>query len=288
MKFQYLGKGAEYWSRLSEKRKDDDRFGLFEVLEVREEIARQTEKGDSIYLVDLGCGNGEPAEIIIRRLLEKDVNIEYVPVDISPELLKIATMRVERLGVPVDPVLMDFDRNSLIRVFARLDDRPAHVLLLGNTLGNHSNELKIIANVRDAMRQGDLFYLGLYMYVPYKIGSIVQSYQSSTVKKFVTNVTHNLFGIKPKDTKLEVYFYELGGKRQILLFLRMMKDYFVELSGYKFSFRKGDRILVARSVRYTPAQVAKLAEDTEMRFVHFAEDKYGAVSVAALVPKRTF
>ena len=286
LKFQYIGDGAKYWSRLSESRKGDENFEGFEIKETGDEIIRRTKKGESIYLIDLGCGNGDPAEVIIRRLMENEVNVEYVPVDISPELLEMTTKKIKALGVKVKPILMDFDRDSLINVFSELDDRPAHILLLGNTLGNHSNELKILVNIRDAMRIHDVLYLGLYMYSPYKIGSIAESYYDENVQKLVKNVPEHVLKIDPSALEMNVQLYEIGGKRQILGFLRINEDYNTNIAGYHLEILSGDRIMVFRSVRYTPAQIAKLAEDAEMRFIHFAENEYGTVSVSALAPKR--
>ena len=97
-------------------------------------------KKDRFNLIDLGCGNGEKAELFIRSL-PPEVKVRYYPIDISGILLKQASERIRSMNSgKVDKVKefeVDFENIDSILGLIRSSEYQNNVcLLLGSTISS--------------------------------------------------------------------------------------------------------------------------------------------------------
>ena len=126
------------------------------------EILEKVGEG-SLNIVDLGCGDGKKAAVIVQKI--KEINpqrkIRYCPIDISGYMVGKAIDTFKSLDVEE---IIDFQYNisdfenleNITPLLKEGDFKKNLFLLLGNTLGNFEvNEL--LYEIRSAMGFDDLF-----------------------------------------------------------------------------------------------------------------------------------
>ncbi len=117
----------------------------------------------SLDLVELGAGDGTKTRILLGYLLGSGINVRYLPVDISWEALHQlqTTMRSHLPEIDLYPQHGDYF--DMIRKMAGRNHSRKVILFLGSNLGNfdRSRRISFLSQLRDAMSEGDLLFLGL-------------------------------------------------------------------------------------------------------------------------------
>ena len=120
-------------------------------------------ENDSLNIIDLGCGDGKKAAILIEKMKGK-VKMRYCPIDISSYMVGKAIKEISRIkaGKVIDFQwnISDFENIENISILLRQGEYKKNLfLLLGNTLGNFEiNEL--LYEVRSSMKSGDFLLIG--------------------------------------------------------------------------------------------------------------------------------
>ena len=120
-----------------------------------------------LRIVSLGIGNGEKDYLLIRNILNvTKQRLEYLPIDISRDMLKIGINHIKTtLGddknkldiIPSEANFMDIDKffNDSLITSRRKVEKQNLFLLLGNTLGNFE-ENQLLEKIANVMNTGDL------------------------------------------------------------------------------------------------------------------------------------
>jgi len=135
LKFAYLGKGAYNWDRIARHRSEKIGINTTEAILLRKRISSflssySIEKG--INVIDIGCGNGTPAYPILEELKKRNVPFDYVPIDISGEMLNLAIKNIKSnfKGLKCRPVKLDFESGNFSDVIYDLKKDCSSNLLL--------------------------------------------------------------------------------------------------------------------------------------------------------------
>ena len=203
-------------------------------------------KNKNINIIDLGCGNGKKAAVLIKNL--KDFNIRYCPVDINSNFIELAIENAKKARpkeiIKIKGVTAEFENIERISEHVRNIIYPTNVfLLLGNTLEN----LEIhgtLFQIRRAMKEGDVLLIGdgLDNQNPEELLNI---YGSDKIKAFLDYIPKELgfeedeIEIKRRfrNSRVEIH-YEIKVGRII-----DARDRIIELN-------KGDNLLVFFSYKY--------------------------------------
>jgi uncharacterized SAM-dependent methyltransferase len=172
--YQYVGDGPAHLWKLATA---DDQYKTmnYGITSFHEEWGDiQKELTSPYHYVSVGPGTGEKDQEILRHLcglLGDEETIAYVPVDISPQLLRIgvsAGMRgISRDQVEVLPMELDITSErglATLKVIVEELGRTAGVLisLLGNTLSNFRDPATILANIGSLLSsENDRLFLEL-------------------------------------------------------------------------------------------------------------------------------
>jgi L-histidine N-alpha-methyltransferase len=125
------------------------------------------------HYVSIGPGTGEKDQTILRHLqsLAGDETIAYVPVDISPQLLRtslsISMRDVDHRLVEVIPVELDVTNDDALEglrlvIDAIRGERPILLSLLGNTLANFGDDKNVLERLASLISdRSDRFLLEL-------------------------------------------------------------------------------------------------------------------------------
>ncbi|MDT3396281.1 L-histidine N(alpha)-methyltransferase [Streptomyces sp. B1866] len=125
--------------------------------------------GRPFHYVSLGTGTGHKDHTVLSRLGRDNPGLCYLPVDVSPEMLRLSRREALRgLDIPVGnvvPVQLDFSsaRNmaGLRGLVERLvGDEPVVYSLLGNTLANFPDDTALLDSLTShLLRRQDRFLL---------------------------------------------------------------------------------------------------------------------------------
>jgi uncharacterized SAM-dependent methyltransferase len=269
LKFAYLGEGAQKWNRIARERSEGEGINSAEaaLLRKRVEDFLSTLRLDSgINVIDMGCGNGLPVVPILDKMSRLHTSFTYVPLDISKEMLDLATATVKNKypSVECQPVEMDFELGQFSDLTYQLKERmPVNLLLLlGSTLGNHSDLNRVLSNFRDSMTSKDYLILGVELTNLAKIDKLLPHYENEAVEALVTHML-NLLGI-PKD----VFTYKVSWNEknsQIEMRAVFTQDVPIEFGDERFSIEKGENLLLGRSIKFTEYSITKLLSDVGFR-----------------------
>jgi uncharacterized SAM-dependent methyltransferase len=188
----YFGPGlASHWNRIS---REYDAYP--ENLEAFRGMLGKMLAGpptDGINLIDLGIGNFDKGEAILRYCLDRTEikAINYFLYDVSYEMLGLALQigedterdqvrrRVQARGsvVAINALFSDLDR------YNHLFSPPSRnvFLLLGNTLGNEADEAQTLRDIRNGMNVGDILVTELQLAEddPLSDAALTEAIQSS-------------------------------------------------------------------------------------------------------------
>ena len=117
LKFEYLGRGAEHWAKVAEEREQSGGINAqeIEVWKNLEGVVRKELEGvNYLHVVDIGCGTGRPAFLLMDILQDMGIGFDYTAVDISPTMVEMATRNVKKYyGVDVDKIIVDLENELL-------------------------------------------------------------------------------------------------------------------------------------------------------------------------------
>lgn len=269
LKFAYLGKGASNWDKIANQRTEDGGINSAEAILLKKRIedfvsTLSTEKG--INIIDIGCGNGLPVLPILKYLVDKNIKFTYVPLDISLEMqnLAIVTITKEFPGTESKPFQLDFELGQFSDIMYDLKKNGSVnlMLFLGSTLGNHSDLGRVLTNFRDSMTSKDYMIVGVELTNLVKAQNIVNHYQGESIENFVF-FTLDYLNVSRKDYKLDVTWN--AQENQIEMRALLQKDINLEIAEERFTLKKGENILLARSRKFSESIVTKLFSEVGFR-----------------------
>ena len=207
--------------------------------------------GASATLVEYGAGNLTKIRILLDALQSAQA---YRPLDVSGDFVREAAGELRELypDLRVDPIIASF-----------LDPFPlperAVGLFLGSTIGNLTDAQ--IVNLLAHARGFDRFLLGLDL--AKDEGTLIAAYDDA--KGVTADFNLNLLARANREAGAD---FDLSGWRHVALWnaedsriemhLESLADQAATVSGKRFEYKAGDRILTEISRKFTPEQIAPL------------------------------
>jgi dimethylhistidine N-methyltransferase len=115
-------------------------------------------------VLEIGAGDGQKTEVVLKRLLAAGVVDEYVPVDICRRAVVELTSRLrERLAyssLRLRGVVAEY--YDALDLLGRQGDQRTLVLFLGSSIGNFGprGALRLLRGLRQSLTPGDLLLIG--------------------------------------------------------------------------------------------------------------------------------
>jgi len=121
-----------------------------------------SEGGTSFRLIEFGAGDGFKTKVLLRHFLERNSKFEYLPIDISGNVLQIlaASLKQEMPNLNFRTVQGDYFE-SLKKLHEQPHGRDV-VLFLGGNIGNFKNNAatEFLHHIADYLNPGDLLVVG--------------------------------------------------------------------------------------------------------------------------------
>jgi len=203
---------------------------------------------DNINIIDIGCGDGKKAVLLIDHLKGK-VKLRYCPVDISSYMVEKAIKNIKEADagevVKFQWNISDFENIENIATLLRYGKFKKNIsLLLGNTLGNFEiNEL--LYEIRSSMNGGDFLMIGNGL-DNRKPEEILKSYDTKEVNNFLKHIPFQL-GLSEEDIELGTRFEN----SRVEIYYTIQKKKTIKAHDKEVTFNKGDQLLVSVSYKYT-------------------------------------
>lgn len=121
---------------------------------------------EPINIIELGAGDGRKTKILLRELLDQDVNFEYVPIDISRQamgnLFEAMGTHFKEDDLAVHGIVGDFFQ-SIQHVVSLHPSRRSAVLFIGSSIGNFSmaEGERFLTSLKNCMNPKDILLLGV-------------------------------------------------------------------------------------------------------------------------------
>lgn len=211
-------------------------------------------------LIDLGCGDGKKASILYKKIGNYKM-LRYCPVDISSFMVSSAMQTIindldDGRVLNSHWNISDFENlDNITPIFRDKVFGNHFILFLGNTLGNFECE-SILSSISNCMVKGDFLLVGNGIGDTSKMDSWVTNYKSEHINSWLIKVITQI-GLSADDVDYEV---QANGNRIEEVYI-LIKDKKVEHLGKFLDFKKGDKIIVATSYKYSKEYLIDKSEN---------------------------
>lgn len=288
-KFAYIGEGARLWDATY---KDSDHSGGVTSSEMAlmmshiRSFRQAFDHADGVNLIDLGCGNGLPAIDIIKEL-RRDLKVNYVSVDLSREMLKLASenIREELPDLPIIELQIDFESESLGSQLLEIKGRtqlPNLMINLGNTLGNYVNVNSVLTNFMQSMTLDDYLIVGNGLVNDQNAQKILSAYTDIIKQTFVAPA--RTLGVYDDSDDYQALWNP--SQHRVESRIKLNENKRLELAGQTVILEAGDEILVMQSRKYTESTLTKLLSNIGFRTELLTTNRNRSYALAMIQPTR--
>ncbi|MBW3568593.1 L-histidine N(alpha)-methyltransferase [Candidatus Parcubacteria bacterium] len=268
-KFYYLDGGEKLWDAVYKERSSPGGMANSEMkllLNHLPSFIHPFKGNKGINLIDLGCGNGQPAIPIIQELQKQNFDVIYIAVDISEAMMDLAEKNILKRfpQLKIKKLLIDFEKESLTDELINLKlayKYPSLLINLGNTLGNYVNVSSVLTNFLESMTLDDYLLVGNGIANEYNPQKIMSSY-TTAAHDTVTRPAKLLGLYKDKDIFRWVWNDE---KKQVEARIQLQGERQINLAGQKINLEKNEEFMVMKSVKYSEATLTKLLSEVGFR-----------------------
>lgn len=293
LKFTYLTQeGADNWRAVAEERSQEQVRGINSVegnlLHSKvDSFISSFGDGAKINIIDIGCGNGYPVFPLLDALRDRHVSFRYVPVDISQEMLDLAstTIRLRYPDTEIVPQILDFELGNFADMTygLRSDGSKNLLLLLGSTLGNQADRYRLLANFRDSMTSDDFLIVGVELVNLSKVDKILKHYTGEKVERFVFTAAQSV-GLQREKGEFEVRFN--GEQNQVEIYFVPSENAQLSLGEEHFTLEKEDKLLLSRSHKFSEWVLVKVLQETGFRIELLTTSSEKGYSLVMCQPSR--
>ena len=248
----------------------------FEILDTyKSSFANFIGTDKEINLVELGAGNGYKTNLILEEFLNKKINFEYVPIDISESAMEelCSTLNKRFPTLQTNGIVADYFDS--IKYLKKQSKKTNFVLFLGSNIGNflYEGAMEFLYELWNVLHNGDFLLIGFDLRK--ELSKMVNAYNDSQgiTAEFNYNILRRMnkslganFDIS-KFKHYEPYDVFTGAMTSYLLSLENQEVYIKKLKK-SFSFKKWEPIHVEQSYKYTEEDINDLASTTGFEVIN--------------------
>jgi dimethylhistidine N-methyltransferase len=221
--------------------------------------------GEPFDLVELGAGDATKSEYLLSYLANTGVDFNYLPIDISGNILHVLQERLGRKIPKLSVIPLAGEYFEMLAQTSLRGQRRRVILFLGANIGNMSEEeaTSFCETLREHLQPGDLLIIGFDLKKNPR--TILNAYDDAAgiTAKFNLNLLSRINRELEGDFDLghfehyQSYDPETGACKSYLVSL---SDQQVSIGGQYVHFAKNETIYMEVSQKYTIAETDRLAE----------------------------
>jgi len=239
-----------------------------EILRSKADVIAETLRNgfDQFDLIELGAGDATKTSYILQEFLRKQVNMTYMPVDISSSMIDfLSTTLPERIpGLKVQALNGEYF--EMVDEANRRSSNHKAVLFLGGNLGNMPPEeaLEFCKKLGSSLQKGDLVLIGFDLKKNPKVIHAAYDDAGGLTKAFNLNLLTRInreLGGNFDISQFEHYASYDPSSGACKSFLVSLKAQQVTISGQNIEFEKDEYIDMEISQKYSLEEIDKMASD---------------------------
>ena len=218
-------------------------------------------------LVELGSGSSRKTRLLIEAFMEDYRDCEYCPIDISRELLLDSAKQLleEYPRLSITAVADHYD--AALKTLSGSFHVPTLVLWLGSSIGNleRKEAESFLATLRSQMSEEDRFLLGVDLRKEPAVLKAAYNDSQQVTAAFNLNLLQRMNRELGADFKIENFkhqaeYNDLAGRIEMYLESRVKQEVSFPSQTQVTHFEEGERILTEHCYKYSPEELAQLAE----------------------------
>ena len=237
--------------------------------QTREIFESFTSGADSIDLIELGAGDGVKTAVLIRYFLERGLNFNYSPIDISQQANDALTSRFhsEFPSLTINPHTGDYFK--ILGSLKDGSDRRKVVMFLGSNIGNFHRDsaINFFRELRQSLSEQDRVFVGFDMQKDPRV--ILSAYDDPTgvTAKFNLNLLNRInreLGGDFDTSKFSHYahYRPIECAARSFLISRERQTVTIEAIDRTFLFEQWEPIFMEISQKYTRTMIEEMAGDS--------------------------
>lgn len=222
--------------------------------------------GPPFDLIELGAGDGTKTAFLIEYLLDRNVDFNYVPIDISEGAISILTKKFEQSFPELSIIPQHGDYFQILENLKSAGGRRKIILFLGSSIGNFlpAEQETLFKKLEKAMNKDDLLLTGFDLQKDPK--TILRAYDDDkgVTARFNLNllerINRELGGNFDLDNFSHFAIYSpTEGAAKSFLISRADQSVFIEQLGLEFRFTRWEPIFMEISQKYDLKMIEGLA-----------------------------
>lgn len=216
---------------------------------------------DSV-LVEFGSGSSRKTELLLAEL---PPGAAYVPIDVSPDALAQARVRLARRYPSLDIRPMVGDFSGAVRFPPDLRGRPRVGFFPGSTIGNlhRADAAKLLSRFKTLLGEGGRLIIGVDLKKDKTILENAYNDRLGVTAEFNLNLLERINREIEPAFDLEAFthtarYNQLEGRIEMHLVSEL--DQAFKIRGHRFKMRAGESIHTENSYKYTASEFQALAE----------------------------
>ncbi|WP_300437774.1 L-histidine N(alpha)-methyltransferase [Christiangramia sp.] len=219
-------------------------------------------------LIELGAGDGKKTKILLKELIEKEAKFNYLPIDISENVLKELETSLQKEIPEVNVKIQQGTYFKTLEKLSEYNTRKKVIIVLGSNIGNlsHKEAVDFLRNIAQAMSEEDMLFMGFDQKKnPQTILDAYNDAQGITEefnKNLLVRINRELEGDFKSDDFLhwETYNPETGTAKSFLVSKKQQKVNIRKL-GLEINFEAWESIHTEISQKYDDSIVNWLADE---------------------------
>lgn len=231
-------------------------------------------------LIELGAGDGKKTKILLKELIEKEAKFNYLPIDISENVLKELETSLQKEIPEVNVKIQQGTYFKTLEKLSEYNTRKKVIIVLGSNIGNlsHKEAVDFLRNIAQAMSEEDMLFMGFDQKKnPQTILDAYNDAQGITEefnKNLLVRINRELEGDFKSDDFLhwETYNPETGTAKSFLVSKKQQKVNIRKL-GLEINFEAWESIHTEISQKYDDSIVNWLADEAGLHMEKSFSDK---------------
>jgi len=232
--------------------------------------------GQGCAVIEFGSGSSRKTHILLEHMENAS---GYVPIDIDNAALDEAVLRLRKQfpGLPLFPIHADFDQTidfpDALEQVSKLGFFP------GSTIGNseHNSAIGFLVRARELLGEESSLLIGADLRKDPDVLQRAYDDSQGVTARFTLNIIQRINRELRGNLDITqfrhmaLYNEDLG---RIEIYLESLTDQTMEILGREFSLKKGERIHVENSHKYTLQQFRDMAHEAGWQTVQvWTDDK---------------
>ncbi|MEO8796179.1 MAG: L-histidine N(alpha)-methyltransferase [Daejeonella sp.] len=245
--------------------------------QTEELIAQFVNNGHGFDLVELGAGDALKSSFLLKKLVEKNINFTYYPIDISENVINNLHQNLP-LTIPGLPIHgLNGEYFKMLQRSNELSTRKKVVLFLGSNIGNMFPKVadKFCKTLRENLSPGDMLLIGVDLQKdPDTILAAYNDAQGFT-RDFNLNLLERMNRELGADFVIENFKHYPTydpGTGSCKSFLVSKKEQTVKIEDAEIHFAENECIHMEISQKYRLSEIDHLAKSTGFKPVHYFFD----------------